>query len=81
MKIEDMVKKTILQIAATDSMRLKGWRIYTEPSEDHPYGKKIAEDYDLKRIAHDHPELRRARIYSAEDYYGIIILRIRRKAE
>lgn len=80
MKNEDMVGKTLLGISRVESFRLKGWRVYLEPSVEHPAGRKVAEEYDLKRIIKDHPELRRARVSSAEDYYGITILRMKRGA-
>ena len=80
MKNEHMIGKTLLGISRIESFRLKGWRVYLEPSEEYPAGRLVAEEFDLGRIIHSHPELRRARISSAEDYYGITILRLKRGA-
>ena len=80
MKIEQMIGKTILGISRITSFRLKGWRVYWELANGGISGPMVAEDYSLKKIIHDHPELKGARVCLAEDYYGIIILRVKEKS-
>ena len=79
MKIEHMIGKTILGIARVHDFRLKGWRVYWEPADGDRPTPKVAEDYSLKKILHDHPELKGARVCRAEEYFGIIILRVKEK--
>lgn len=63
--------------ARSCGLRQKGYRIYLLQGEDDQTGVLIADGYDLKSILRLKPELRRCRIELEEDYYGIVILRVR----
>ena len=71
------IGKTLGYLARSSGFRAKGYRVYLSAGNDDDIGVLAAEDYELKRILRQHPELRHCRVYEAEDYYGTVIYRVR----
>lgn len=66
-----------LGYAARLGLWAKRYRVYVLRDGDDRDGAQAAEDSDLRRILRQLPELRRARIAACEDYYGMLIFRVR----
>lgn len=77
MKIEEMQGKTLGYISRRHSFHIKGWRIFSLRDKHDTTGTQIATEFDLKRVLRERPALKRAKVISAEDYYGVILLRVR----
>ena len=77
MEKDKLIGKTLGYAARKMGFWAKCYRVYRLRDESDRDGVRIAEDYELKRILFEHPELRRCRIASYEEYYDIRILRVR----
>lgn len=77
MEKDKLIGKTLGYAARKMGFWAKTYRVYRLRDESDRDGVRIAEDYELKRILFEHPELRRYRIASYEEYYEIRILRVR----
>lgn len=73
----NLIGYTLGHAARTCGFRAKGYRVYMLREEGDSTGVKLAEDYELGRILRLHPELRRCRVASLEDYFGMLIFRVR----
>ncbi len=73
----NLIGYTLGYAARSYGFRAKGYRVYMLRDEGDSQGAKIAEDYELGRILRLHPELRRCRVASMEDYFGMLIFRVK----
>ena len=80
LKLTWMQGKTLGYVAGYFGFRAKGWRVYTLADENDDTGTRASEDYDLRRMLRDRPELKECRVAAAEDYYGMLLLRVRRES-
>lgn len=77
MEKDKLIGKTLGYVARKMGFWAKTYRVYRLRDESDRDGVRIAEDYELKQILFENPELRLYRIASYEEYYEIRILRIR----
>lgn len=69
--------KTLMYAARELGFCAKGYRVYILQGDDDRTGRRVAEDYELGRILTAHTELKHCRVISYEEYYGIVIFRVR----
>lgn len=77
MEKRDITGLTFGYAARYRGFRLKGYRVFVLPNEDDDSGRIVATGYDLKHIALQHPELKKMRVVSEEDYYGKTDIRVK----
>ena len=77
MEKDKLIGKTLGWAARKMGFWAKWYRVYRLRDENDRDGQRIGEDHELKRILFEHPEMRRCRIASYEEYYDIRILRVR----
>ena len=56
-----------------------GVAVHALSFEGDELGDPVAEDYSLRKILRDHPELRTARVVSHNDFFGESVFRVRKE--
>lgn len=56
-----------------------GVAVYALQTEDDTTGVIQSEDFSLRRILNDHPDLRTARVASHNDYFGESVFRVKKE--
>lgn len=74
----DVTGLTLGYVSRFRGIRQKGYRVFIQQDVADECGKVLATGYDLAQIVRQHPELKKMRIASEEDYYGETIIRLKK---
>ena len=71
---------TLEQVMGEGSIYTQGVAVFVLTDEKDTVGKRVAEDFSLRTILKNNPELRNARVVSHNDFFGESVFRVRKEA-
>lgn len=77
MFLEQYIGKQLQDIARDVTCgAMKGICVFVLANENDTTGKRVAEEFDLRWILKDHPELRTRTVKLVNDFYGEYVFRV-----